>query len=204
MTDETLPMVFVDDGHLGGYVKSDHNWPDGDPCTYCPKVWDWLLARYKPKTLLDVGCAEGHAVRYFRCAGVEAFGVEGCRRALDESVAPRESLVEHDYTKGPLPWRWAARRFDIVWCCEFVEHVDAAFEENFLSTFDLADVVCMSHAFPGQGGHHHVNCRLREYWTERMAARGFSVAAEAIRETRALDRSDGHWARSGLVFIRPR
>ncbi len=194
------PMEFVKRGHLGGYVKSDGNWPDGDPFTFCPKVWDRLVGRYGPRTVLDVGCGEGHAVRHFRRAGIQAFGIDGCHEALEAGIADREWLFEHDYSNG-VP-RLPFQRVDLVWCCEFVEHVEAVHEENFLATFDLADVVCMTHAFPGQGGHHHVNCRPAPYWTGRMAGRGFTIDAEAVRETRTLDGPDGHWARSGLVFVK--
>ena len=35
-------------------------------------------------------------------------------------MLPPETIVEHDFTRGP--W-WLARTFDVVWSVEFVEHV---------------------------------------------------------------------------------
>lgn len=195
-------MEFVNRGHLGGYVKACPEFPHGDPLTYCPKVWDWAVRRYSPKRVLDVGCGEGHTVRYFRELGIEAFGIDGCREALDAGRAERSWLLEYDFTKGApvLPFH----QVDLVWCCEFVEHVEEKFSGNFLSIFDLAKRVCMTHAFPGQAGHHHVNCQPVEYWTKRMVDRGFVLDEDAVEESRALDQPDGHWARSGLVFVKGR
>lgn len=192
-------MEFVKRGHLGGYVRTDVDFPNGDPMSHCPKVWDWLVGRYNPRTALDVGCGEGHAVRYLRKLGVQAFGIDGCREALDAGVVDKEWLLEHDFTEGPalLPFG----RVDFVWCCEFVEHVEERFSENFLKAFDLASVVCMTHALPEQGGHHHVNCRPPDYWIERMAGRDFLLDRGCTEESRRLDQ-DGYWGRTGLVFIK--
>ena len=51
-------MTFINRGHLGGYVRSDPvDWPHGDPMTYTPKLWDWLIGRFKPRVVWDVGWA---------------------------------------------------------------------------------------------------------------------------------------------------
>jgi hypothetical protein len=197
-------MEFVREGHLGGYVKSDHRFPNGDPLTYCPTVWEWMIERFHPRTLLDVGAGEGHAVAYFRRRGVRALGIEGSQTALRTSRRWLEPgwLVAHDYTSGPLP-SGTVDSVDVIWSAEFVEHVEARFEEHFLSTFDLARVVFMTHGLPGQPGHHHVNCHPPGYWIRRMAQRRFLLDQEATEHSRKREhRTDASWRQSGLVFVK--
>jgi SAM-dependent methyltransferase len=197
-------MEFVQEGHLGGYVKSSPHFPHGDPLTYCPAVWEWMIERFRPKTLLDVGAGEGHAVAYFRRRGIRAVGIEGSKAAIRAARGWLELgwLIAHDYAAGPVP-PGALDLVDVIWSAEFVEHVEARFEENFLSTFDLARAVFMTHGLPGQPGYHHMNCRPPGYWIRRMAQRGFLLDQEATEETRKKeDRPDGSWRRTGLVFVK--
>jgi len=65
------------------------------------------------------------------------------------------------------------KKYDAVWSCEFVEHVEEVFSENFLKTFDFADKIFMTHAVVGQEGYHHVNCQNTEYWIEKIEKRGY-------------------------------
>ena len=200
--DQWQDMAFVNRGHLGGFVRSDPvDWPHGDPMTYTPLLWDWLVERYRPRVVWDVGCAEGHAVKHLLASGCQAWGIDGCIEALETAVVPRERIVIHDYSRGPLVVEATVEKPDLVYSCEFVEHVERRYMENFLATFDLARVVCFTHAFEGQAGHHHVNCQAPGFWVSSMQERGFSWDRKAsIRSRRIAGRS--HWERSGLVFTR--
>jgi hypothetical protein len=94
------------------------------------------------------------------------------------------------------------RDTDIVWSCEFVEHVEEKYVDNFLAVFGRATkAVLMTHATPGQAGHHHVNCQPADYWIERMQARGFFLEETLTEMSRSLALYT-HWERSGLVFVR--
>ena len=91
---------------------------------------------------------------------------------------------------------------DVIWSCEFVEHVEERFLENFLAVFQRArKAVLMTHAVPNQLGYHHVNCQPAEYWIEHMRARGFKLD-EALTEASRELAPYTHWQRSGLVFVR--
>lgn len=95
---------------------------------------------------------------------------------------------------------------DLVWSCEFVEHVEEQFVRNFLATFACAKYVLMSHALPGQDGHHHVNCRSADYWIGALAAIGYKHDETLTQVTRELAAQNtvpwNHYKRSGLAFIR--
>ena len=71
-----------------------------------------------------------------------------------------------DYFSGGPPS--LAGDFDLCWCSEFVEHVEQEFLPNVLAAFRRCRWVAMTHAVPGQTGHHHVNCQPRRYWLDAM------------------------------------
>lgn len=148
--------------HLGGFIIG------GDPNTYSTEVWDYVISK-GVRSIIDVGCGQGYAVKYFRDNGVECIGVEGCKEAIDTSVA-REFIISHDFTKG-IPN--ITKQFDAAWCCEFVEHIEEIYVENFLSVFDKCKSVYMTHGVPGQDGYYHVNCQHSSYWIKLMEERGF-------------------------------
>lgn len=186
------------DGHLGGYVRG------GDPGTWCPHLWRWIVKAFDIHSVLDVGCGEGQSTRFFHKLGCEATGVDGCRQAIVDSVIPEHAAL-HDFCDGPFR---CTRSFDLVWSCEFVEHVDEEFLPHILSTFALSrKVVAITHAFPGQeSGHHHVNCRPSRYWIDHIERLGFTCLVGGTRQARQVTLADhhriNHFARGGLLFVR--
>jgi hypothetical protein len=180
---------WVVDGHLGGYR------PGGDEATLYPDLWTWLVESWGVRSMVDVGCGEGIAVDHFAALGVDALGVEGI---------PQEHslIVTHDYTTGPLYFDPK----DLVWSCEFVEHVEERYVDNFLATFACGLDVLITHAEPGQAGYHHVNCQPADYWIERMRVIGYDLDPGLTRMTRSLAACNtspwNHYARSGLAFHR--
>lgn len=191
-----LPMVT--DGHLGGYIRG------GDPGTWCPNLWSWVVAEFGVRSVLDVGCGEGHSAKFFRDRGCEVLGLEGCEQAIADSVIP-DRVVRHDFCAGPYH---PDRRYDLVWSCEFLEHVEARYLPNILATFAHAGkVILVTHAFPGQDdGHHHVNCRPSSFWIRQFESLGFTCDLRLTRQARAVTLRDyrgvNHFARSGLLFVR--
>jgi hypothetical protein len=152
--------------HLGGYIIGLTNY--GDPNSYATEVWEWMIEN-KIKSVIDIGCGEGHSVKYFLDRGIESLGVEGGENAYKNSPS-KENLILHDYTEGPfIP----NKKFDAVWCCEFVEHVEEKYMQNYLETFKFSDKIFMTHALPGQEGYHHVNCQVSEYWIDTIEEIGF-------------------------------
>ena len=176
--------------HLGGYLKG------GDAGSFYPVMWTWLVRKYRIKSVIDVGCGEGQALDFFRSLGCYVRGVDGIEQ-------PDRDIVQHDYTQMALTASVAFdfEPFDLCWCCEFVEHVEQRYEENFFATFMCAKMVAMTHGLLGQGGHHHVNCQPPEYWIRRMKEHGFRLNRPATRRARELT-PHGYFEWSGLVFVR--
>lgn len=175
--------------HLGGYI------PGGDPATHYPDLWEWLVHE-GVKSVLDIGCGEGLALKFFGQLGCRVLGVDGV-----EQDDP--SIICHDYTQGPLV---IPDPFDLVWTCEFVEHVEEQYVPNFVTTFKAANAVLMTHAEPGQPGYHHVNCQPAEYWIATMKEAGYRFDEDFTRQARELAAINSfpinHFSRSGLAFVR--
>jgi hypothetical protein len=186
---------YVEEGHLGGYIAG------GDSYTFCPVLWDALLREFPIKSMLDVGCAEGHAMRWFHNYGIEVHGVEGCQQAIDNHLMP-DRVIKHDFTKSAL----RSPTVDLVWCCEVLEHVEQEHEAKLLSTIvsSGANVIAVTAARPGQPGYHHVNCQMPDYWITRMDALGYDHAAEWEKTKRTMFGEQlGFWFyHNGLLFTR--
>ncbi len=197
IVEKSVTDGMVKDGHLGGY------YPGGDPGTWCPHLWNWAVHRFDVRSVLDVGCADGQSTKSFSEIGCDVLGIDGCRQAVESSAIP-ECTVRHDFCDGAYV---PDRGFDMIWCCEFLEHVDERFLPNVLETFSCATrVLLITHAFPGQEGHHHVNCRPTRYWIHQIEELGFRCAVDSTRQARTVTLNDhiriNHFARSGLVFLR--
>lgn len=184
--------------HLGGFRIG------GDEATTYPDLWTWLVNDYKVESVIDVGCGDGVAVRFFETL------LPGSVIGVDGVPQPADNIFHHDFTDD----EWVPKssgfqllpKYDLVWCVEFVEHVEEKFIPNFLETFKFAKTILMTHAMPGQQGHHHVNLRTPTYWIGCMAAIGYRRDEELTKKTRELSGLNkspfNHFARSGMAFVR--
>lgn len=186
---------FVEAGHLGGYVIG------GDEATYYPELWKWLVNEYNAHSILDVGCGDGVALEFFAKQNCLVHGIDGVTQE-------KRYIDTHDYTQGP--WKptgdLATIDWDLIWCCEFVEHVEEQYIPNFMDTFKRGHTILITHAFPGQDGYHHVNCQYPHYWVSKMRDIGYKLDADLTLKTRDLAAHNespwNHYVRSGLAFIR--
>lgn len=170
--------------HLGGHFGNTNT----DPATL-----RYLAARYDIRTMLDVGCGPGGMLDEARAIGIDAMGVDG-----DWTVARHNDRIKyHDYTTGPF----SVAATDLIWCMEFVEHVEAQYQDNFLATFDAGRVLYLTAAPPGFPGWHHVNCREPEYWIDLLQSRGWQQDTEATEWVR-VNGSHIFSQRQGLVFTK--
>ena len=198
----------VTDGHLGGYICG------GGPQTWTPKLWAWIVNEYNVKSVLDIGCGEGHSTKFFHMLGCDVLGIEGSQQAINNSVTP-DRIVKHDYCEGPFIPK---QKYDLVWASEFVEHVEEKYINNILKTFSFAKkLILMTFATPGQGGYHHVNEQPASYWIDLLSKMGYQYSKELTKRTRSLATieiwynasygarvyaSSTFYAKKGLSFIK--
>ena len=94
---------------------------------------------------------------------------------------------------------------DMVWSCEVAEHISEESVANYINTLANGRVVAMTHAIPGQDGHHHVNCQPSTYWIAKMTERGYVLSedTETFRVIATKDHTWNYFSKSGLVFLLP-
>jgi len=173
-----MAYELIRDGHLGGCVKG------GDDDTWDSNIWDILIEQYNIKSIIDVGCGEGWSTKYFKEKGLDVLGVEGSQLVIENSPN-KQFLVRHDYTLGEyIP----KKQYDAVWSCEFVEHVEEKYVQNFLETFKSCKYIFMTYSEPqwSTGGYHHVNCKDQNYWNDQLSSIGFVWDEEKSKSLREI------------------
>lgn len=170
-----------DDGQLGGCNIY------GDPALELPKTWKYIVDTLKVKNVVDVGCGFGFHSKYFsEILGLETLSIEGSEKIVELSVVPG-LIKHHDYRTGPCT---LDKTYDLCWSVEFVEHVEEKFVENFISTFKCCRYLLMTHALPGQGGHHHVNEKNQDYWINLLKSHNFEFDLEMTENCRKIASED--------------
>lgn len=174
-------------GHLGGHENMTHV-DDG--------AMDYLIQKFKIESYLDVGCGPGGMVELAHSKGLVSFGVDG-----DFTLTRPDPTryLTHDYTTGPAP---VDPSWDLGWSCEFLEHVAEQYMDNYMDTFMRCKRIVITHAFPGQGGHHHVNEKDSNYWFQHFGKRGFLLDMVSTDEIRKASTMQERFIRvSGMVFF---
>lgn len=180
-------------GHLGGTAKG------GDEHSWCPELWMQLLSELPSNgRVLDVGCGVGYSQRFFHEAGFETIGMD-CEQMRSHHLLPLK-FTAHDLTTGP----WLSETpFDLVWCCEVVEHVFESRVQNVIDTLvkNCCGTLAMTAAPVGADGCHHVNCQNPPYWINKIEAAGLLYQKELTERLRKLPGL--YFQRTGMVFKRP-
>lgn len=83
--------------------------------------------RFKPKRVLDIGCALGFLVQGFNDIGIETYGIDISKWAI-KHAKPNCQVV--DITKG-IPFE--DNYFDLVTCFDILEHIPVQFHEFVFS-----------------------------------------------------------------------
>ena len=173
--------------HLGGHQNETH--VDDGALTY-------LIDKFGVQSYLDIGCGPGGMVELAHEKGLLSLGVDG-DFTLERPDDSRYFL--HDYTKGPAA---VEGLWDVGWSCEFLEHVEEKYMDNYMDTFLKCKRVVVTHAFPGQGGHHHVNEQDSNYWFQQFGRRGFLLDMVSTDEIRKASTMGQRYIRvSGMVFF---
>lgn len=182
--------------HLGGYWNVKNVW--GDPGTWSPEIWNKIIKDYNIESVADIGCGLGFSCKYFSQKGLYVVGVEGGLNAINNSVF-EGNLLQNDYTKTSA-FDSENEQYDLIWCCEFVEHVEEQFMDNFLNDFKTGKYIAMTYAEPGQPGHHHVNCQNQGYWIKKIEDLGYlfqTTYTSQLRDIASKTNNDHTFAHGG-------
>jgi SAM-dependent methyltransferase len=174
--------------HLGG------NLPGGDPSTFCPKSWSYIIEKYQIKSVTDIGSGLGHAANWFSQNGLNVIAIDGLEDNVRNSIYPAQMV---DLTEKAF-----VESVDLVNCIEVVEHIEEKYLDNLLDTLCAGKYLLMTHAIPGQDGWHHVNCQWEDYWIDNLNKKGFILSKIDTEEIRNRAHKAKHIKRSGLFFIK--
>jgi SAM-dependent methyltransferase len=169
--------------HLGGHKGRTHT--DEGVLDY---FWNLNCRR-----LIDVGCGPGGQVKLAIKKGWTAFGIDG-----DHTINfdfPYELI---DFTKKQFSTN---EKYDLAWCIEFLEHVDEKYIKNYMPAFKSAKYIVITHALPGEPGHHHVNCQTSDYWKSIFSLYNLTYDEQLTMQVRQCSTMERDFIRRrGLVF----
>ena len=174
------------DPHLGGHNFVSH-------------IDEALLLYFKNNlncnSMIDIGCGLGGMVYKAKELGYYSKGIDGDYRL--ERTDP-ELFILHDFTKGTCNINGT---FDLGYSCEFVEHVEEAYVDNFLDIFKKCKYITMTFAPPGTKGHHHVNCQTSNYWIDKLKEVNLLYDEKLTNIIRSTSSMERNFIRStGLCF----
>jgi hypothetical protein len=166
-----------------------------------PFISGYMMARFHPAEVIDVGCGSGEFLDEFHKAGIASHGIElaeaGLRRCRDKGL----DAVKLDLTEAPsLPWE-----ADLVYSFEVAEHLKASAAEHFVGLIARAArrTVCFTAAAPGQPGLGHINCQPKSYWINYFQAAGLVYDPEESSRWEEENRSNklpGWFCHNLMVF----
>lgn len=97
-----------------------------------------------------------------------------------------------------------ARMFDLVICLEVAEHLSPAVAESFVHTLTShSAAVLFSAAIPFQGGTHHLNEQIPDYWARLFSEQGFATL-DLVRPAVWKDDQVLWWYRQNVLLFASR
>jgi len=155
-----------------------------------------LAQRYRPGSVLDIGCGAGVYLKYFASQGAQLIrGVDSV-----ENKAPYlqpDEYVPVDFGK-PLD---LAQTFDLVICVGLLQHIPAHSERTLISGIaeHARERIVFSGGQTGQPGDGDFNWRPISQWLDLFASFGWYPCLFDTLALRSL--STFPWFRSGLVVL---
>jgi len=135
-----------------------------------------IRERFNPSSVFDVGCGPCAIVNYLKRDGVsEVVGIDG---SMASKEFARDDVEWHYWDARDDAWK-PGRKFDVVVCTEFAEHVPQSCEQHLINT--LAAVTGMWLLFAAcpptpqkrtrRKKRQHVNEQPKAYWIDRIPLR---------------------------------
>jgi SAM-dependent methyltransferase len=159
-----------------------------------------LVALFGARSMLEVGCGNGHWTQAGIDAGIAEYTVvDGPWNNREHLLVDRAHFVEARL-EVPLA---LGRRFDLAVCLEVAEHVEAGSAGILVQSLcDAADVVVFGAAIPLQGGFGHINEQWPSYWRAKFEALGYRPH-DLVRPRHWDDAAIHYWYRQNMfVYVR--
>jgi SAM-dependent methyltransferase len=158
----------------------------------------YLAERYRPKSILDLGCGPGGYLSFFSSMGAEkTIGVDRFTSSTDFLSAG--DYLCHDLGQ-PLN---LGNTYDLVLCTEVIAHLPADREDSLVENIlrHARNRIVFSSADVGQPGVGSINCRSIDYWLQKFGRSGWVPDVLDSLALRSL--STFPWfQRNTVVFVR--
>jgi len=166
---------------------------------------------FKPKEIIDIGCANGYLLEYFYKNGIMEFaGLEGAEAAfkyMPQQVKDKVFKVDLSKEVNIL----ANRKFYLVNCTEVGEHIPAKYEDVFLRNIErfVGKYLILSWAntwedWLGFDKQKHVNPRSKRYIRNKLKDLRLTynklLTERLINSLRKQENVFEHWIRNIMVF----
>lgn len=133
----------------------------------------FLVEKFRPASVIDVGCGIGTFLHVFKEHGVkDVVGVDGKWVNKSQLYIDEKEFVEADLEK-PIH---IGRAFDMAICLEVAEHLAPSAADNIVESLtSLSKTIVFSAATDRQGGQNHLNEQPFSYWKEKFEKKGYRV-----------------------------
>ena len=198
----------ITQSETGNVERVEYNVP-GDPKSWVPHLWEYFINSLQVRgSVLDVGSGFGYTAWWFNATaegveelnGMKVVAIEGLPFNVENAVYPTKlvDLSKESYIPN--------EKFDLIWSCEVAEHIDEDAIDYYLDTISNTRILAMTAAPPGDGGHHHVNCQLPDYWIDKLREKGMRFSLELTLKARVrcpclAPGHKSHFERNGLIFV---
>ena len=151
-----------------GGIEQPYDWDSPHWRTFFTMVAERLQAVTNPSSVLDVGCARGLLVQAFCGQGVNAYGIDVSRHAIESAhpdVAERLAVGSAEEIAGS---------WDLITCMEVLEHMAPSHAERAIDSMCAAsDRIVLSSTPSHFDDPTHINVRAPEAWAASFAERGY-------------------------------
>ena len=158
-----------------------------------PPMWirraEFIVEKFHPETVLDIGCAYGELVKGLTNLGVEAYGIDGSDYAISNSDPTiRSKLFKVNLNSDPFPFD--DKTFDVIGSFYSVEHIHDIefFAKELHRTLKDDGVVWFLTPNEGLEGRNDTDVFTNtfEEWKEIFEERNFQVTKFSPHEMMAL------------------
>jgi SAM-dependent methyltransferase len=159
---------------------------------YVPTFGQWflgyLLRKFdfsKIKTLLDVGCGTGAAIKLARHIGVKAYGIDFAKSASEQWVKNGVEKYCQVASADAIPY--GDNEFDLVLCTEMLEHIPEKGVPRVLQEMyrvgrgDFMFSISLGYAYhkmPTDGSEPHVCVKPVWWWEQLLVNTGYITLME--------------------------
>lgn len=124
------------------------------------------IMKYKPRTVLDIGCGQGFLVKRLREMGIDAYGIDPAKYSGEQ--APKYCSR---YFAQNIPYK--DKSFDVVIATDVMEHIP---EEDIEQVYNemkkvgkkVIAVICTKYSKKPRHRLTHITLKPKEWWGKKM------------------------------------